>query len=379
MLTHADEYPIHQTPEPIAYSGTDRNFYDRYFFNGYDIRQAEPDSDPADSLDAVFFGVAMGIYPHLNIVDASFSVIAHGHQYSLHASRFLNMERMNTKVGPVQIEIVEPLRKLRLRIDDRDHGLSAEILFTGRIPALEEPRFTYRNGPRTILDYTRLTQNGSYEGWIEIHGRRTAIIADHWRGTRDRSWGVRPIGAQDSQAVAPPSQPQFYWLWAPLNFEDAVTLYHVNEDAHGKPWAVHGLYHPIEGPAVDMIDARSSIRFKSGTRHAERADLTLIPREGKPFRIRLEPKFQFFMNGLGYMNPTWGHGANKGDHALGHEEWKLDEVNEAAPLYIHVQALCRAELLLPSGEKKAGTGILEQLILGPHDPSGFRGLVDGAP
>ena len=35
MLTKADDYPIHQTPEPIAYSGTDRNFYDRYFFNGY--------------------------------------------------------------------------------------------------------------------------------------------------------------------------------------------------------------------------------------------------------------------------------------------------------------------------------------------------------
>ncbi len=35
MLTKADDYPVHQLPEPIATSGTDRNFYDRYFFNGY--------------------------------------------------------------------------------------------------------------------------------------------------------------------------------------------------------------------------------------------------------------------------------------------------------------------------------------------------------
>ena len=35
MLSKGDEYPIHQTPEPIAFSGTDRNFYDRYFFCGY--------------------------------------------------------------------------------------------------------------------------------------------------------------------------------------------------------------------------------------------------------------------------------------------------------------------------------------------------------
>ena len=34
MLSKADDYPIHQTPDPIAFSGTDRNFYDRYFFNG---------------------------------------------------------------------------------------------------------------------------------------------------------------------------------------------------------------------------------------------------------------------------------------------------------------------------------------------------------
>ncbi|WP_293542506.1 hypothetical protein, partial [Phenylobacterium sp.] len=29
MLTKGDDFPIHQTPEPIAVSGTDRNFYDR--------------------------------------------------------------------------------------------------------------------------------------------------------------------------------------------------------------------------------------------------------------------------------------------------------------------------------------------------------------
>ena len=35
MLSKGDDFPLHQTAEPIAFSGTDRNFYDRYFFNGY--------------------------------------------------------------------------------------------------------------------------------------------------------------------------------------------------------------------------------------------------------------------------------------------------------------------------------------------------------
>ena len=37
MLTKGDDFPIHQTPEPIAYTGAVRNFYDRYFFNGYHL------------------------------------------------------------------------------------------------------------------------------------------------------------------------------------------------------------------------------------------------------------------------------------------------------------------------------------------------------
>ena len=75
MLTKGDDYPLHQTPEPVAYAGTDRNFYDRYFFNGY-----APDGSG-------FFAVALGIYPHLNIADAHFSTIRDGVQYNLHASK----------------------------------------------------------------------------------------------------------------------------------------------------------------------------------------------------------------------------------------------------------------------------------------------------
>ena len=60
MLSKADDYPIHQSPEPIAYAGQSRNFYDRYFFNGYD----------ADG--GVFFALGMGVYPHLDVIDGVF-------------------------------------------------------------------------------------------------------------------------------------------------------------------------------------------------------------------------------------------------------------------------------------------------------------------
>src|SRR5687768_14350394 len=75
MLTSGDDYPIHQLPEPVAYAAGERNFYDRYFFNGY-----ERDS-------SVFFAAALGVYPQLGVMDAAFSVIVDGVQRNLRASR----------------------------------------------------------------------------------------------------------------------------------------------------------------------------------------------------------------------------------------------------------------------------------------------------
>src|SRR5579863_10089499 len=193
-LSKGNDYPIHQTSEPIAYAGTDRNFYDRYFFNGYGAEGGD------------FFALAFGVYPHLNIADAALCVIQGGVQTSLFASRWLEMERMDLQVGPIRIEVTEPLKRLRLVVEPGDQGIAADIAFAGRAFPIEEPRFIRRQGPRTFMDYTRLTQNGRYTGWVERDGKRVSV--DGFFGTRDRSWGVRPVGARDMQEAVPPQPGQ---------------------------------------------------------------------------------------------------------------------------------------------------------------------------
>jgi len=135
--------------------------------------------------------------------------MANGQQRSVFASRILNLERMDTHAGPISVDVVEPLKTLRLRLGEID-GLSAELVFEGRHHPIEEPRFTWRQGPRTVMDVTRMTQNINAAGHVTVDGVRHAIPG--WRGTRDRSWGVRPIGATDPQPVVPMALPQFFWL-----------------------------------------------------------------------------------------------------------------------------------------------------------------------
>ena len=80
------------------------------------------------------------------------------------------------------------------------------------------------------------------------------------------------------------------------------------------------------------------------------------------------------MCGLGYMHPDWGHGHDKGDNATHFDEYDLNE-DPGDPPYLHVQALSSATLKI--GDKAyEGRGVLEQLILGAHEPSGFVDLFD---
>jgi hypothetical protein len=366
MLTKADDYPIHQTAEPIAYAGSDRNFYDRYFFNGY-----SPDG-------SVFFAAALGVYPALNVMDAAFCIVVEGVQHNLRASRILHMERMDTRVGPISVAVVEPLRCLRVQVEPNAHGISADILFTCRAGAIEEPRFTYRIGPRTVMDYTRLTQNGSYTGWIDLNGRRFDI-GPHFLGTRDRSWGVRPVGQSDPQPVAPARSPQFYWLWAPMNFDARITLYHKNADEMGRPWNTHAVMAPAgDGPPSHMEACTSRIVYKPGTRHASSASIAMRDTDGADYTVDLSPQWNFFMSGLGYTHPEWGHGRLHGDLRVGYDTLDTEKTNTTEFLYLHVQAFCRATLRGPNGLVREGCGVLEQLVIGPHRPSGFSELLDMA-
>jgi len=363
-LSKGDDYPIHQTPEPVAYAGTDRNFYDRYFFNGYAMAGRETS----------FFAAAFGVYPHLNIADAAFVVVRGGVETALHASRCLNMERMDIVAGPIRIDVVEPLHKLRVRIDAPDRGIKADIVFTGRGAPIEEPRFIRRIGPRTVMDYTRLTQNGRYAGWIELDGVRENV--DGFVGTRDRSWGVRPVGLRDPQAMAPKVAPQFFWLWSPTNFESASLFFHSNDDAAGVPWNRRAVWAVDGKPVREFENADASVTWRSGTRHAASAVVTL---DGGAFEATFTPLYNFYMLGLGYGHPKWAHGLNHGEEAVEREDIVLKDVDVRLPHHLHIQALCDVSCRDDEGRVHQGRGVLEQLVVGPHAPSGFKSMSDFAP
>ena len=369
MITAFDDFPIHAGSRPVNETGSsDANHYDRYFFNGY------------RSDASLYFGVAMGLYPNRHIADASFSIVLEGReQISLHASRRAPADRAEANdVGPIKVVVVEPLRRHRILVDNSEHGLRADLLLTARSGPVQEPHFLVKAGQRTLFDYTRLTQFGHWTGWIEVDGQRHEL--DAAPGSRDRSWGVRPIGPA-ADVGAPVGERQFFWLWAPINFPTFSTHFDVNEYASGERWHETGFVIPDFGTTTsgllptdstwtaETVDWTAS--WRPGTRWAETFSLAFGRHQGSEHTIALTPLYEFQMLGLGYGHPEWGHGMWKGESAVGYERWPLPVAQPCDPRHIHIQALCRAQL----GEHQ-GIGILEQLVIGPHEPSGITGIID---
>lgn len=372
MLNRLDDYPIHQTPEPVAHpASSDPNVYDRTWFNGYTVD------------GSAYFGIGLAIYPHKGIIDAAFSTVrAGGRQHAFFASGRAPLERTDMSVGPFRIEVIEPMRTMRVVIDDNETGVAADLTFSARTAPIQEARQTLWAGTRRMMDATRFDQFGRWSGTIVDPDGETAVDVESWRGTKDRSWGIRPIGPQAPTAPGP--LPQFFFLWAPLFWDDHVSHALTFDGPGGEPLAREALTAPLfdsTGAIPDSpepLDTRLAtmthdVRYHPGTRLASGATLDLVTLAGDVRRIELTPMLRFQMKGIGYQHPTWGHGGWHGELAIGGETYEPDELDLLAPDNLHVQQVVTA-----SDGERTGIGVLEQIAIGPYAPAGFTDLFDGA-
>jgi len=368
MLSKMDDYPIHQTSEPVAHpASSDRHRYDRYWFNGY-----QDDG-------AFYFGVGAALYPNLGIFDCGVSVVVDGMQYSFHGSRRASNEPTDLDCGPWKLEIQEPMKRLRITLDDNESGVSGELQWIPRTANIEEGhQYLRRRVGR--MEATRFNQFGYWEGELRCDGTTVAIDPSRVFGTKDRSWGIRPVG-DPAPPGAPPEHGGVFFLWAPLHWPDRVTHMGLFENEHGVPWHFDGMKCPVyddpekipgvEDPGTEFLASGTHrLEFIPGTRRASHAEIDLVDMRGDTETIDLEPLLCFRMRGIGYTHPEWGHGRWKGELAIGGDRFKCDEVDENALPNVHIQQVVRAK----SGASE-GIGVLEQIHLGPHARYGWKGFL----
>jgi hypothetical protein len=364
MLLELDDYPVHQAPTSLAHvMGGHPNAYDRFWFNAY--------------REDLFVGIAMGLYPNRGVIDAAMGVVSGGVQRSVFASGALRGRE--TRIGPITIEVVEPLRVNTVRVDAPDQGIRAELTFTARTHALEEPRQTRHDGERVVMDVTRATQLGTWQGSVELAGE--TIDLDGASGTKDRSWGIRPVG--EPTPTAPSTNPtQFFFLWAPVSFADGGLVVSRFEDAAGVPWSQAAATLDLLAAGASPADQNGvhhlraswcDVDYVPGLRRASRCEVHVVDDTGATSSVLLEPLLTFRMRGAGYFHPTFAHGRYHGELAVAGEVHDVADLDTTSLHDVHVQQVVRA-----TWAERRGLGVLEQLAIGPHAPSGLTGLLDGA-
>jgi len=368
VLSSMDDYPIHQIAAPVRHVGpSDRNFYDRYYFNLH------------GSTDELFMVIGMGQYPNLATQDAFACVCSQGKQRVLRASRELG-DRMDTTVGPFRVEVLEPLHRVRVIADASEHPMAFDLTWTGAIPAFEEPQHFVRAHGRVLFDSHRFAQTGYWEGTIEVEGETVPVTPDRWKGTRDRSWGVRPVGEAEPAGIRA-STPSMAGMWnyAPMQFDDYSIIYIVQEPdaADGHPAervmdeAVR-VWHDPDRPADWLGRAEHAHTFHPGTRMVASSVLSFPDAPGGPFEVAVTPLIDSHIGiGTGYgFDADWKHGAWQGPLVV--QGLTLDTKADKDRFFGIVDAVSRFE----SSTGDVGYGLHEYMFLGPYARYGFTSFMD---
>ena len=232
-MRHAAQ-PIRRVPRPpdaatrsTTSRTSDRNFYDRYYFNMH------------SSSDELFVIIGLGQYPNLGVTDAFITVSIGTEQHTVRASRELGSDRMDTTVGPLGVEVHRgPARSCASRCDDERVGHRAP---TSPSPARStRSRSRARSSAATaacIQDVTRYAQVGVWEGTLTVAGphlrRHARPLEGRARPLVGRPPGRRARGARASRPARRTDGYGFRHDWLPMQFDDHMLKVQIDQDADG--------------------------------------------------------------------------------------------------------------------------------------------------
>jgi hypothetical protein len=320
----------------------DPGWFDRFYLNVH-----APDGD-------VTLSQGMGSYPRAGVVDGFAILAERGAQRNFRASRQGDPGERLVEAGPLSAEILEPLRRWRVRLGENEARFSYDLEFEGDLAPIDAGHVQRRSRKTgALLDWSHFVQVGRVRGSLTIDGVRRELAPDSWFGLRDRSWGIRPPAGE-----APPSEPPSPTLgrhdWAVARIGERAVFYTLSGGGSRGP---HLLGAGLSGPAGEtkissverVLDWDERGRFR-GARAVLRAET------GETINLRVAaPAATLYLRG-GLYGGWRGllQGMHRGALVCEAERWSTTDpavLAEVAGLNDHV---CRFEC-----ETGAGFGIYE--------------------
>lgn len=288
LLTPYDEFPVHQVSQPFSYiPSTDYSWDEGYWFGVFNAEEK------------VFLGLYLRINPNTDMIGGCVLLNMNGYQVTLRFNRCWRRD-FNLVVGPVRIEFVEPLKKIRLVLDENESGISFDVLWEGTSPAFLEDHHLATNRGRRTTDQRRYSQPGKCSGVIGFRGKSWTLDQEKWSGSRDHSWGLyasrRPLSPVSSLLPPPddaggPKRAMRFWTC--FRTEPYSGFFHTHETAEGVSIKMNDVFGtPFGGKLykgwgeedVDLVSGRHEMDFEPGTRILKQARFFLTDNMGREWR-----------------------------------------------------------------------------------------------
>jgi hypothetical protein len=375
LLTPLDEYPWHQTMAPFPLPSTsDTHFNDGYYFGFY----------AAGTF--AFFG--MRLYPNTNVIDGYAGAAIGGAQRTVRASRVLRPRVTELEVGPLKLELPEPMKRQRLVVAENESGISFEVCIEASGPPfLESPDIHYRMG-RLLNHVLRYTQLGRADGSMTVDGKTVPVKG--WYGCRDHSWGIRAsMGPHIALRGIEPTtgDPRAIRIWLPFEVEGSdgaasrqVGMFALHEDSDGNRLDFDGRLWEGDGPEVSVLSAGHQFQYTPGTRRLERGEFSIATATGAEhsysFEVVADP---ISPQGYGYVR-GWQNGEPpgtwRGPEHVETDSFRVDDAAEVAGPD-HVEARRRLGVTeyaatVRHSDGRTGMTQIEHAVYKPYRPYGLR-------
>jgi hypothetical protein len=359
-LSSVDDFPFHQNADVISHVGTsDRNFYDRYYFN---LHASNGD---------LFMVMGMGEYPNLGVKDA-FAVARRGNGHHVVRASSPLGDRADTKVGPIGVQIERGLENLRFYVEESDNPIAMDVKWTAAMPAYLEPRQTIRRHGRALFDTSRFAQTGHWEGSLRIGKETFKVSPDSWKGARDRSWGVRPIGEAEPPGIhAGEPAMKGMWNYAPMQFDDYSIMCICNEHDDGERVLEEGvrIWHDRSLPPEQLGRVEHQHQLNKDKTFVEEGMFLFPDAPGGALSFKATPmEHLYVMVGTGYgLENDWRHGMYHGKNTVV-QKLSLNMDSDQDRMFGLVDCATRFE----SSGGDVGYGLFEWMFLGPFAKYGIK-------
>jgi hypothetical protein len=325
MLTPQDDLLGHQLPTTFDHVfSSDPAWMERFWYTGH---------PPAGD---VIFDIGLGYHPNRNVMDAFAGVTVGTRQYNFRVSRRLRPNPLDTTVGPLQIRVIEGLRRHRLTLAPNDSGLSFDLEFIATLnPHEEEPHFRRRSG-RVTEDMARAQQLGRYTGWLEVDGRRFDVGQEHWLGQRDHSWGIRAEMRTDPTHPPVTFYPPFFYSWLTVQFPDRGLHVFFKERAPGDVIYLSGEqtfgFERRADPGQLLVGVTHDYQWADDPLgqnvRSARLELAFADGSRRTVDVHTKPARYYLKGGLYGGLDGWFHGDDKGKLHAEHDQWDLTDAKD---------------------------------------------------